>query len=80
MEKCGFGYEEILKSKFPRLIHCRISGFGAEGPLGGAPGYDAIVQAMTGMMTVNGSPESSNVRMGAPFVDTGTGLYSTIAI
>ena len=80
MEKWGFGYEEVLKNKFPRLIHCRISGFGAEGPLGGAPGYDAIVQAMTGMMTVNGSPESGNVRMGAPFVDMGTGLYSTIAI
>ena len=80
MEKWGFGYEEILKNKFPRLIHCRISGFGAKGPLGGAPGYDAIVQAMTGMMTVNGTPESGNVRMGAPFVDMGTGLYSTIGI
>ena len=56
MEKWGFGYEEVLKKKFPRLIHCRISGFGAKGPLGGAPGYDAIVQAMTGMMTVNGTP------------------------
>tara|TARA_B100000287_G_scaffold144185_1_gene136067 strand:- start:328 stop:1536 length:1209 start_codon:yes stop_codon:yes gene_type:complete len=80
MEKWGLGYEEILKNKFPKLIHCRISGFGAKGPLGGAPGYDAIVQAMTGMMTVNGTPESGNVRMGAPFVDMGTGLYSTIGI
>ena len=80
MEKWGIGYEEILKNKFPKLIHCRISGFGAKGPLGGAPGYDAIVQAMTGMMTVNGTPESGNVRMGAPFVDMGTGLYSTIGI
>ena len=80
MEKWGFGYEEFLKNKFPSLIHCRISGFGAKGPLGGAPGYDAIVQAMTGMMTVNGTPESGNVRMGAPFVDMGTGLYSTIGI
>ena len=80
MEKWGLGYEEILKNKFPKLIHCRISGFGENGPLGGAPGYDAIVQAMTGMMTVNGTPESGNVRMGAPFVDMGTGLYSTIGI
>ena len=80
MEKWGLGYEKILKNKFPKLIHCRISGFGAKGPLGGAPGYDAIVQAMTGMMTVNGTPESGNVRMGAPFVDMGTGLYSTIGI
>lgn len=80
MEKWGFGYEEFLKNKFPRLIHCRISGFGSKGPLGGAPGYDAIVQAMTGMMTVNGTHESGSVRMGAPFVDMGTGLYSTIGI
>ena len=53
MEKWGLGYEEVLKEKFPKLIHCRISGFGQEGPLGGAPGYDAIVQAMTGMMSIN---------------------------
>ena len=38
MEKWGLGYDEVLKEKFPRLIHCRISGFGQEGPLGGAPG------------------------------------------
>src|SRR3546814_9824202 len=38
MERWGLGYEEILKEKFPRLIHCRISGYGADGPLGGYPG------------------------------------------
>ena len=42
------------RKRFPRLIHCRISGFGADGPLGGLPGYDAILQAMTGLMSVNG--------------------------
>jgi len=80
MEKWGLGYEEVLKDRFPKLIHCRISGFGAEGPLGGAPGYDAIVQAMTGMMSINGQPNGGNVRIGAPVVDMGTGLYSTIGI
>ena len=38
LEKWGIGYEDVLKTRFPRLIHCRISGFGATGPLGGAPG------------------------------------------
>ena len=71
---------KILKEKFPKLIHCRISGFGAKGPLGGAPGYDAIVQAMTGMMSVNGHADGGDVRIGAPVVDMGTGLYSTIGI
>ena len=80
MEKWGLGYEEVLREKFPKLIHCRISGFGAKGPLGGAPGYDAIVQAMTGMMSVNGHADGGDVRIGAPVVDMGTGLYSTIGI
>ena len=80
MEKWGLGYEEVLSSKFPKLIHCRISGFGATGPLGGAPGYDAIVQAMTGMMSINGHASGGDVRVGAPVVDMGTGLYATIGI
>ena len=80
MEKWGLGYEAVLKNQFPKLIHCRISGFGAEGPLGGAPGYDAIVQAMTGMMSINGQADGEDVRIGAPVVDMGTGLYSTIGI
>ena len=80
MEKWILGYEDVLKDNFPKLIHCRISGFGAEGPLGGAPGYDAIVQAMTGMMSINGHPNGGDVRVGAPVVDMGTGLYATIGI
>ena len=43
-----------VSTAFPSLIHCRISGFGGDGPLGGLPGYDAILQAMTGLMSVNG--------------------------
>ena len=46
MEKWGLGYADVLSKRFPRLIHCRVSGFGADGPLGGFPGYDAILQAM----------------------------------
>ena len=56
MEKWGLGYEADLAPRFPRLIHCRISGFGADGPLGGLPGYDAVLQAMIGLMSVNGEP------------------------
>ena len=37
MEKWGLGYREVLQARFPRLIHCRISGFGADGPMGGCP-------------------------------------------
>ncbi len=80
MEKWGLGYKEVLAEKFPRLIHCRISGFGADGPLGGFPGYDAIIQAMAGWFSVNGDQDSPPTRLGLAMVDMGTGLYSTIAI
>ena len=80
MEKWGLGYDAVLKARFPRLIHCRISGFGAGGPLGGYPGYDAVIQAMTGMFSINGTPESGPTRLGIPIVDIGTGLYAAIAL
>jgi len=80
MEKWGLGYEAVLSKRFPRLIHCRVSGFGGDGPLGGLPGYDAILQAMTGLMSVNGDPSTGPLRLGIPLVDLGTGLYSVIAI
>lgn len=80
MEKWGLGYEADLKTRFPQLIHCRISGFGADGPLGGLPGYDAAVQAMTGLMSINGTPQSGVTRLGVPIVDLSTGLYSALAI
>ena len=80
MEKWGLGYEAVLSKKFPRLIHCRVSGFGGEGPLGGFPGYDAVLQAMTGLMSINGTETSGPTRLGNPIVDIATGLFSTIAI
>lgn len=80
MEKWGLGYARDLEPRFPRLIHCRVSGFGADGPLGGLPGYDAVVQAMSGLMSINGEPGGSGVRLATPMVDLATGLYSTIAI
>lgn len=80
MDKWGLGYDANLSVRFPKLIHCRISGFGADGPLGGLPGYDAAVQAMTGLMSINGTSELGATRLGAPIVDLSTGLYSAIAI
>ena len=55
LDKWGIG-NDVLRAKFPKLVHCRISGFGADGPRGGNPGYDAIIQAMTGMIAATGSP------------------------
>lgn len=79
MERWGIGYD-VLSAKYPRLIHCRISGFGATGPFGGAPGYDAAVQAWAGLMSTNGSPESGPMRIGTALVDMVTGLYAGFGI
>ena len=80
MERWGLGYEEVLRHRFPTLVHCRVSGFGGEGPLGGLPGYDAVIQAMAGLMSVNGPAETGPLRIGTAVVDLATGLYSAIAI
>lgn len=73
LERWGLGYD-TLKTRFPGLIHCSITGFGADGPLGGLPGYDAVIQAMAGLMSVNGDENSGPTRVGLPVVDLVTGL------
>jgi crotonobetainyl-CoA:carnitine CoA-transferase CaiB-like acyl-CoA transferase len=69
MEKWGLSYESVLQQRFPRLIYCGISGFGSDGPLGGFPGYDAVVQAICGLMSINGEKASGPTRIGVPIVD-----------
>lgn len=79
MEKWGLGYERLVQ-RFPRLIHCRVSGFGADGPLGGLAGYDAAVQALTGIMSVNGEAGGDPLRVGLPVVDLVTGLNAALGV
>lgn len=69
MARWGLDYDEVLRRRHPRLVYCAISGFGADGPLGGLPGYDAILQAMCGLMSVNGEPTSGPTKLGIPIVD-----------
>ena len=79
LEKWGMT-RDALEKRFPRLIHCRISGFGADGPMGGLPGYDAAVQAVAGLMSINGRPEDEPLRIGVPIVDLAAGLNAAIGI
>lgn len=79
LEKWGLGVD-VLQRDYPRLVHCRISGFGADGPLGGLPGYDACAQAMCGLMSVNGDADGEPTRVGLPVVDMVTGLNAALAI
>jgi len=80
LERWGMGYEDVLKDKFPRLVHCRVSGFGADGPLGGYPGYDAAIQAMSGLMSLNGEAGGDPLRVGVPVVDIAAGLGAALGI
>jgi len=80
LEKWGIGYEEVIAKRFPSLIYCSITGFGAEGPFGSFPGYDAVAQALSGQISVNGSPDSGPMRIGVPIIDLATGLYAAIGI
>ncbi|KAF4531040.1 hypothetical protein B566_EDAN019052, partial [Ephemera danica] len=79
MEKWGMGFA-TLHERFPRLVHCRVSGFGADGPLGGLPGYDAAIQAMAGIMSVNGEAGGQPLRVGVPLVDIVTGLNAALGV
>ena len=79
LERWGLG-GAALRERFPRLVHCRISGFGADGPYGGQPGYDAAVQAMCGIMSVNGEEGGAALRVGVPVIDLVTGLNAVIGI
>jgi len=80
MEKWGLGYESSLSDRFPQLIYGQITGYGTEGPLAGRPGFDAIAQVMSGLVSINGAAHGSPVRVGAPISDLTTAFYATNGI
>lgn len=79
LAKWGIGLDDFLTHN-PRLIHCRVSGFGSEGPYGGLPAYDTAIQALCGLMSVNGDVQSGPMRVGLPIVDMTTGLNAVIGV
>lgn len=80
LAKWGIDYDAVLAKRFPRLVHCRISGYGSDGPLGGLPGYDAVAQAMGGLMAINGEPDGRPVRVGSPVADLAAGMLAVQGI
>lgn len=79
MEKLGLGYD-ILKEVNPRIIYGSISGFGHSGRYEQRPGYDIIAQAMSGLMSTTGWPDSGPTRTGTPLGDVLSGLWLTIGV
>ncbi|GFZ86180.1 CoA transferase [Compostibacillus humi] len=79
MEKFGLGYEE-LKEINPQIVYCSITGFGETGPYKDMPGYDFIIQAMSGLMSITGDEKSGPQKLGVAITDVLTGLYACIGI
>jgi crotonobetainyl-CoA:carnitine CoA-transferase CaiB-like acyl-CoA transferase len=79
LKKYGLDYES-LKAINPRLVYCSITGFGQDGPYAPRAGYDFIIQAMAGMMSITGEPGGEPQKAGVAISDLFTGLYSVIAI
>ena len=79
VESFGLDADRLLSEK-PELIYCNVSAFGVQGPLAGKPGYDPLMQAFTGLMSVTGEPDAPPVRVGTSIVDMGTGMWCAIGI
>ncbi|RUZ29301.1 CoA transferase [Mesorhizobium sp. M7A.F.Ca.US.007.01.2.1] len=79
LKKYGLDYDSLRKIN-PRLVYCSITGFGQDGPYAPRAGYDFIIQAMAGMMSITGEVGREPQKAGVAISDIFTGLYSVIAI
>ena len=79
MEKFGLGYEQ-LKENFPHLIYCSISGFGSSEKAKSLPGYDLLLQAMSGLMSITGPDAEHPTKVGVALVDVIAGLHTALGI
>jgi formyl-CoA transferase len=73
MERLGLG-DKDLRAANPRLIYASLSGFGADGPMSDVPGYDLIVQAWGGLMSITGQPDGEPTKVGVAIIDLVAGL------
>lgn len=79
MDKMGFGYSHLKVLK-PDIIYCGITGFGVNGPYKDRPAFDFIIQAMSGLMSLNGKEGEEPMRVGVPISDLIAGLYAAYGI
>jgi crotonobetainyl-CoA:carnitine CoA-transferase CaiB-like acyl-CoA transferase len=79
MESFGLGYD-VLAALNPRLIYCSVSAFGRSGPRKDSPGYEALMQAFSGIMSITGEPGRPPVRAGVSFLDLTTGILCALGI
>ena len=78
-ERLGFG-ADALAERNPRLVYCSIGAYGNTGPLSEEPGYDALMQAAGGLISMTGEPGRPGVRVGSSLIDMGTGIWAALGI
>ncbi|HEY1701547.1 MAG TPA: CoA transferase [Trebonia sp.] len=79
MKRLGLDYD-TLKEINPRLIYCAISAFGQDGPYSGRPGYDLMISALGGLMSITGHPGGEPVKVGVAVIDVATGLHAALGV
>lgn len=78
-DRLGLGAEP-LRERNPRLVYCSIGAYGRVGPLQEEPGYDALMQAAGGLISMTGEPGRSGVRVGSSLIDMGTGMWAAVGV
>src|SRR5919106_3116261 len=79
MEEFGLGYAALAASN-PRLVYCSVSAFGRTGPRADGAGYEALMQAFSGIMSITGEPDGPPVRCGVSFLDLTTGILCALGV
>jgi crotonobetainyl-CoA:carnitine CoA-transferase CaiB-like acyl-CoA transferase len=79
MESFGLGYEALAQVN-PRLVYCSVSAFGRTGPRKDSAGYEALMQAFSGIMSITGEPDGAPVRCGVSFLDLSTGILCAFGV
>jgi crotonobetainyl-CoA:carnitine CoA-transferase CaiB-like acyl-CoA transferase len=77
--RLGFGYETV-RALNPSVLYVSVTAFGDGGPLADQPGYDPLLQAYSGLMSVTGHPDAGPARVGTSLVDMGTGMWTALAV
>jgi formyl-CoA transferase/CoA:oxalate CoA-transferase len=79
LERLGYGYA-WARSVNPGVVYCSVTPYGDGGPLRDRPGYDPLIQAFSGIMSVTGEPDRAPVRVGVSVIDMGTGMWAAMSV
>src|SRR5580692_2941006 len=79
LQKRGLDYES-LRELNPGLVYCSITAYGSKGPKSDLPGYDPVLQADTGIMSLTGYPDGPPARLGVAAIDLGTAMWASVGI